>query len=142
MTAHLKARPRLFDELNSSHQAIHGNSRHAIAAGLAMVNMAPEFISPDLNKFSLLGNAPVVSHHEQPRHTAAVIEKIREIRRRTRETEEGFDSLGILVISCRNDGGPVTLVGLPPAPQVGEIDHYEMAVHRLAQLYEQRFRSV
>ena len=51
MTAFVKARPRLYDELNSSHLAIHGNSRHTIAAGLAMVNMAPEFISPGRNDF-------------------------------------------------------------------------------------------
>lgn len=38
MTAHSKALPRLFDELNSSHQIVHGASSHALSVGFAMVN--------------------------------------------------------------------------------------------------------
>ncbi|SVA65465.1 uncharacterized protein METZ01_LOCUS118319, partial [marine metagenome] len=29
-----------------------------------------------------------------------------------------------------------------PAPQAGDIYHYESAIHRLGQMYEQRFRNV
>lgn len=45
MTAHVKALPRLYDELNSSHATIHGNTESAIAVGLALINMADTFQS-------------------------------------------------------------------------------------------------
>jgi hypothetical protein len=142
MTAFGKARPRLFDELNSSHQVVHGNSDHTIAAGHAVVNCADEFISPGLNNFPLRERDPVVSKHRQPRDAASVIEKLTEIPRRAREGEEGFDALAITVIRCRNDGSRVELVDRAPAPQPGEIHHYEWTIHRLAQLYEQKYRGI
>lgn len=142
MTAFGKARPRLYDELNSSHLAIHGNSPHTIAAGLAMVNCADTFISPTLNDFDLSGQPPRVSKHKQPRDAASVVEKLRELPRRSRDGEEGYDVFAILAVDCKNDGTPVTLVTEPPAPQAGDVDHYDMAVHRLVQLYEQKYRNI
>lgn len=142
MTEFVKARPRLYDELNSSHLAIHGNSPHAIAAGLAMVNIASEFISPGRNDFDLSTRAPVITRHQQPRHAIAILEKLAEIPRRAGDGEQGFDAFAVVVVDCRNDGTPVRLVNEPPAPQPGEIYHYEAAVGRLAHLYEQRFRDV
>jgi len=50
MTAHQRALPRLYDELNSSHLTVHGAADHAIAAGFVMVNAATKFLSTDLNK--------------------------------------------------------------------------------------------
>ena len=142
MTAFSKARPRLYDELNSSHLAIHGNSPHTIAAGLAMVNIAETFISPSLNDYDLSERPPKVSRHAQPKDAAGVVEKLRELPRRSRDGEEGYDAFAILVVECSNDGSPVRLETALPAPQPGEVDHYEMAVHRLAQLYEQKYRGI
>lgn len=142
MTAFAKARPRLYDELNSSHAAIHGNSPHTIAAGLAMVNVSDTFISPGRNDFDLSVQPAKVSRHNQPRDAAGVVEKLRELPRRSRDGEEGYDVFAILLVNCRNDGSPVTLVNAIPAPQPGEVDNYEMAVHRLAQLYEQKYRGI
>jgi hypothetical protein len=71
-----------------------------------------------------------------------VVEKLRELPRRARDGEEGYDAFAILVVECRNDGSPVRLVTEPPAPQPGDVDHYEMTLHRLAQLYEQKYRNV
>jgi hypothetical protein len=142
MTAFTKARPRLYDELNSSHVAIHGNSPHTIAVGLAMVNAAETFISPGLNDFNLSVQPARVSVHNQPKDAAGIVEKLRELPRRSRDGEEGYDVFAILLVECRNDGSPVTLVTAPPAPQAGDVDHYEMAVHRLSQLYEQKYRGI
>ena len=50
MTAHQRALPRLYDELNSSHLTVHGASDQAIAAAFTMVNLAEDYLSPDLNK--------------------------------------------------------------------------------------------
>jgi hypothetical protein len=40
MTEHSKTKPRLFDELSSSHQIIHYGDSSAIAAGIVVVNLA------------------------------------------------------------------------------------------------------
>ncbi len=50
MTAHQRALPRLYDELNSSHLTVHGASEQAIAVGFTMVNVSERYLSPDLNK--------------------------------------------------------------------------------------------
>lgn len=50
MTAHQRALPRLYDELNSSHLTVHGAHDLAIAAGFVMINASKRFLSPDLNK--------------------------------------------------------------------------------------------
>lgn len=142
MTAFMKARPRLYDELNSSHAAIHGNSPHTIAVGLAMVNVADTFISPGRNDFPMAGREAVVTKHNQPHEAGAVIEKLRELPRRSRDGEEGYDAFAIVVVDCTNDGTPVRVVNAPPAPQRGAVDDYEMTVHRLAQLYEQKYRNI
>ena len=46
MTAFRKSCPRLYDELNSSHAVIHGAPNRALAVGLAIINVAEDFVSP------------------------------------------------------------------------------------------------
>ena len=72
MTAHQKARPRLYDELNSSHLTIHGASSQALAVGLVLVNAAETFISPGKQD----GGEPDVSHHKQPEAAEGIINKV------------------------------------------------------------------
>lgn len=140
MTAHRKARPRLYDELSSSHQTIHGSSANAIAAGFVMVNVADEFISPDRNKWSLAERPAAITKHKQPDDTLAVLEKIREIPRRASTQEAGFDALGVVVVNCRNDGkAPFKIVEASPAVDPGDVLHYDSMIRRAAKLYESRF---
>lgn len=137
MTEHGKARPRLYDELNSSHDAVHGSAEMAIAAGFVMVNVAERFVSPELNKF---GGPLRVTEHKQPRVTESVIEKVLEIPRRASTSAQGFDALAIVVIDCTNDGvTPVRIVEEPPAPEPGNPVHYDAMIARVVQLYESRF---
>ena len=138
MTAHQKSRPRLHDELNSSHLVIHGASSHALAVGLVLVNTSETFISPGLQK----GGAPVVSHHKQPAAAAGIIEKVKQIRRRTNPTEAGFDGLGIVAVDLKNDGSPVSLTTAPPAPQPGSIFYYDDMLVRIANEYDASFSSI
>ena len=141
MTAHQRALPRLYDELNSSHATIHAASAHAIAAGFGMVNAAPAYLSPDLNK----ANCPVVpawSQHRQPRDAELAVAKLRQLPRRTKVDDEGYDALAIAVITARNDGSPIELVETPPAPAVGDIDHYAAMIERVANLYATRFKDL
>lgn len=139
MTAHTKARPRLYDELNSSHLTVHGASRQALAVGFVMVNFSETFVSPGLQTAS---SAAVVSRHAQPGDAAGVIEKVREIPRRVGPTGNGYDGLAIVGVTCANDGTPVTIMTPPPAPQPGDIYHYETMITRVANEYDTTFRGI
>jgi hypothetical protein len=142
MTEHIKALPRLFDELNSSHLAIHGSADFAIAAGFAVVNYAATFVSSDRNKQNLATHAPVVTKHTQPKATERTIKKLEEIPRRTHGGAEGFDALGIVVLELKNDGTPVTVVTQSPAPAPADVWYYDQMIRRIASLYANKFGNV
>lgn len=133
MTQHIKALPRLYDELNSSQQTIHGAAHEALAAGFVMVNAADRFISPTNGKLNI---------HDQPRVTERTIAKVRELGRRSRIDEAGYDALGVVVVDMKNDGSPVSVVTAPSAPQSNDIDHYDRLIDRLATLYVSRFKEL
>lgn len=139
MTEHGKSEPRLYDELNSSQQTVHGANDAAIACGLAMVNLADTFISPGRQH---VGLPTEVTTHKQPGVTEGVIDKIRQLPRRTQPGSDGFDALGIMVLELRNDGSPVGVVTDPPAPQPGHGDTYVEMVTRAASLYDYRYSSI
>lgn len=80
MTAHAKAAPRLYDELNSSHLTVHGASSQAIAVGLVMVNASETFISPERQSE---GSRSELSIHKQPDDVIRIINKVKEIKRRS-----------------------------------------------------------
>lgn len=137
MTEFGKARPRLYDELNSSHPTIHGDCEDAIAAGCVMVNVADTFISPLRNPQGPSAGATHVSAHKQPSSFESVVEKIAELPRRSRKSKEGFDAIGVIAVECRNDGSDVQLID---APDVLENFDYGAMIKRVAYLLETRFR--
>lgn len=141
MTAHQKALPRLFDELNSSHATVHGASENAIAVGFVCINAADTFISPDRNRFPMEIGARV-SRHTQPRAVEMTIEKIRQIPRRLRRDQEGFDALGISVVRCRNDGSMVEAVEGAPAPSTSDVEHFDRMIDRIGDVYTARFAEL
>jgi hypothetical protein len=142
MTAHVKALPRLYDELNSSHLCVHGASKQAIAIAYVQVNAAPEFASPIVNNRPLHGAPPEMTRHRQPSDTLRVIEKVAEIPRRSASSEVGFDGVGITVIDFRNNGGAVKVVQGPPAPQPGDQFHYSGMIVRMANEYDTLFSKI
>jgi hypothetical protein len=95
MTAFSKSYPRLYDELNSSHAVIHGASNRALAVGLAIVNVADEFLSP-------VGG---LNHRNQPQDALGAIAKVEQLPRRS--GDEGFGYAG---------GEPLLDVGHGVAP--------------------------
>lgn len=141
MTAHQRALPRLYDELNSSHLTVHGASEQAIAVGFTMVNLADHYLSPDLNKKNRSAD-PEWSRHKQPRDAELAIEKIKQLPRRSRVGDTGYDALSIVVVDMPNDGTPVRLVRESPAPQQGDIYHYETMIARLSGIYATRFKDL
>jgi hypothetical protein len=140
MTEHVKALPRLYDELNSSHLTVHGSANNAVGVGICMVNAAKSFISPDINKLDPTISPHRITRHDQPRVTQRVVDKLHQLPRRTRPAEEGFDAFGIVVVDCRNDGSPVALVEEPPAPQPGDIYEYAAMIRKAVGEYESRHR--
>jgi hypothetical protein len=141
MTAHQRALPRLYDELNSSHLTVHGANTEAIAAGFAMVNAAVDYLSPDLNKANRVV-APLWSQHGQPRDAQLAVEKVRQLPRRSSSGQTGYDAFSIVVIDCSNDGRPVSLVTEPPSPPIGDIYNYEFMIDRMAHSYATRFKEI
>ncbi len=141
MTAHQRALPRLYDELNSSHLTVHGASDQAIAAGFVMVNIASRYLSPDLNKKNRASD-PVWSTHNQPRDASLAVDKVRQLPKRSKTGDTGYDALSIVVVDCANDGSPVKLFTAPPAPATGDIFHYASMIDRLAHIYATRFKDL
>jgi hypothetical protein len=139
MTAHSRACPRLHDELSSSHLTVHGSNNYAIAAAFAMVNISDSFVSTDLNKFRKGERPPIVNLHNQPEDTVKVIQAITEIQRRSDTSERGFDAMGLVVVRLANDGTPVEVATDPPAPQPGDLLHYDGMIRKIAHLYQSRF---
>lgn len=141
MTAHQRALPRLYDELNSSHLTVHGSSDQAIAVGFTMVNIADHYLSPDLNKKNRATD-PDWSQHKQPRDAQLAIDKIKQLPRRSKVGDVGYDALSIVVIDMPNDGSSVKLISSLPAPQHGDIYHYDAMITRLSGIYATRFKDL
>lgn len=145
MTAHVKAKPRLHDELTSSHSIIHGDNHSALAVGFVMINYADSFVSPGYNKRSITAEHPGdPSPHRQPQDTDSTLGKLREVRRRggPNTSGGGFDAMGFMLASMTNDGSPVSVVTGPPAPESSDMDHYNNMVNRAAHLYDTSFGHI
>lgn len=143
MTEHIKARPRLYDELSSSYQTVLGDTKSAIAAALIPINIAETFVSPSRNKRRLKGRKAEVSRHKQPKVAFDVLNKMKELPRRSNEDEAGFDAIGVCMVECKNDGSPVNVVqAFPEGSRLDPILRYDSMVDRIAHWYATRFRSI
>ncbi|WP_406485019.1 hypothetical protein [Streptomyces microflavus] len=137
MTEHIKALPRLYDELNSSHQIVHGHSSQALSIGFFMVNAANEFYSPTNTA------NPGPNINPQPRAMERAIAQVTDLPRRSHHSSQGFDGLGIVVVDMNNDGtSPCKLVATPPAPADDDVLHYNSMLQRMAHEYDSRFSMI
>jgi len=135
MTEHSKTKPRLFDELSSSHEIVHQGDTRAIAAGLVVVNIAERYASPTRQT----ADGPIIfSTHKQPAVTESMIQHLRGLVMRDDVGQVGFDAFAIIVVDCDNVGECKLHVG-PPAPQPGDPLHYETFLSRIISAYERRF---
>ncbi|ALN82610.1 hypothetical protein LA76x_4502 [Lysobacter antibioticus] len=139
MTAHVKALPRLHDELDSSHQTIHGDTDAAIAAALITINASSHFLSTSNNKHLVTPESMVWNKEPQPKAAERTVAKMREIRRRSAPGTQGFDAMGIVLIDFKNDGSPCHISTEPPAPTTSDGDHYANMIGRISTLYASRF---
>jgi hypothetical protein len=140
MTEFAKARPRLYDELESSQVTVHADTNHAIAVGLALVNGSDTFVSPTANPCIAYGAPLKISKHAQPRQLDLTIEHLKALPRRANLDSAGFDALAVVAVDCKNDGKtPVTIIEEEPAPQPGDVVHYESMINRTVGWYASRF---
>lgn len=144
MTAHVKSLPRLYDELNSSHLAIHGASNQALAIAYLQVNNSSTFYSSVRNSERMSeGLAPKITLHRQPQDTQRVLDKAAQIPRRAGKSGNGFDAIGVTVLDFPNDSKtPVGIVTAPPAPQPGSNFHYGGMIVRMSNEYDATFASI
>jgi hypothetical protein len=133
MTEHVKAKPRIFDELSSSHEIVHQGDPKAIAAGITVVNIAKTFVSPTRQR----GDSLIVTNHRQPDVTRQMVEHLRGLPIRTNRPGVGFDAYATVVIECDNQK-MATLWTDPPAPQPGDRDHYDTFLAALSRACEKR----
>jgi hypothetical protein len=106
-----------------------------------MVNVAATYLSPDLNKKNRAVE-PVWSRHQQPRDARLVVDKVRQLPKRAKLGDVGYDALAIVVVDMINDGSPVTEITTPPAPPWGDIYNYASMIDRTAHIYATRFRDL
>jgi len=143
MTEHGKAGPRLYDELNSSHQIVHASSNRALSIGFFMVNASGVFISPDRNKNLSPDQPRNVTIHKQPSAAEHSIKVVEGLPRRSGISGIGYDGLAVVVIDMPNDGTtPVRLITGPPAPPRGDIFNYEVMLTRVANEYDAAFTRI
>jgi hypothetical protein len=136
MTEHSKTKPRIFDELSSSHEIVHQGDRLAIAAGIVVVNIARQYASPTRQTSS---EGPIIfSKHKQPDAARNMIEHLKGLIMRSEGTEIGFDAFATIVIDCDNTSECKLHTELP-APLVGERHHYQNFISDLAAAYASRF---
>jgi len=142
MTAHSKAGPRLFDELNSSHQIVHAASERALAVGFVMINSAATFVSPDLNRRRSYTEADEISHHKQPAAAQTAVKRVESLPTRSGASGHGYDGIAAVLVDMPNDGSPVRLDASLPAPPPTSPYHYESMISRVANEYDGRFSGI
>lgn len=135
MTEHGKSQPRVFDELSSSHEIVHQGDQETIAAGIVMVNIASNFVSPLRQRDA---NSLHLSAHDQPVVAARMIQHLRGLRIRDDVGQVGFDAFCTFVVDCDNQAGCALYTGFP-APQPGDPDHYDTFIERITRFYKERF---
>ena len=134
MTEHSKSKPRMYDELSSSHEIIHQGRPEAIATGIAVVNIASTFLSP----LRQISDTPTVTKHKQPTAAAGMVTHLRGLKIRDSTRGVGFEAFCTIVLDCDNVTCARLWTGLP-APQPGDIDHYVTYIDRVAHFYTERF---
>jgi len=138
MTEHGKARPRLFDEFNSSHSLVHSSSANAISAGWSIINTSPNFVSPLRNPFPVGAMNDTITVHK-PKAAENLARALTRLPIATSTNPIGFDALGFSMVSCANDGTPMTKDTTSYVPRGMGYSHF---LSNLEQLYSTRFSHI
>jgi hypothetical protein len=133
MTEHSKSLPRLHAEILATGYLARRAQPHCITASYSMVNASTTFVTPS--------GKGKVNKHTQPEDARRVVEMLgKAIPLKADSADVGYDVVGAIVVNCRNDGSPVTVLDAAPAP-VKQKDHlhYERMISSLCGQYRARF---
>lgn len=131
MTEHLKSIPRLHAEILATGYLAKKAAPRCITVSYTLVNAAPEFFSPGALRRTI---------HTQPSDARRVVDMLRTAIPLARDVKDlGYDVIGVTVVDCRNDGSPVEVVTVPPAPTTAEHHHYERMIRSICSEYRARF---
>ena len=135
MTEHGKARRNRQRDINSFADIMHRHHPGAVTGGLLLINVAERFKSP------LRDEDDVTEHDRIEQLVEETVDIFRDIDRADGEISPNVDGVGCIVVDHTNmdDGQETRLVTEPPAPQSGEIVHYEDFLHIMIDTLEGRF---
>ncbi len=136
MTEHSKTKPRIFDELSSSHEIVHQGIPGAISCGIVVVNISREYASP--TRQAKARGPLIMTAHRQPAAAEGIINHLKGLTMRKDGKGVGFDAFAVIVIDCDNLG-ECRLHLDPPAPEPGSPHHYEMFLKMISDAYTSRF---
>ena len=132
MTEHGKARRNRQRDLNSLADIVKHYYPNSVVGGIVMVNVSKRFKSPLRDD--------ITEHKNIHRLVKETIQIFKEIPRAHVERGSGIEAVGIIVVDHTNLSGDQTrLVIDPPAPQEGDICHYQEFLRLIKEPLEQRF---
>lgn len=135
MTEHGKARLNRQRDINSFADIMHYHHEGAVTGGILLINTAKRFKSP------LRDEDDVTEHEDIERLVEETVELFREIDRAEGMISSNVDGVGCVVVEHTNidDGHKTRLVTEPPAPQEGDLVHYQTFLDIVVETLEDRF---
>lgn len=133
MTEHSKSLPRLHAEILATGYLARRAQPHCITVSYSMVNASETFVTPS--------GKGKVNRHVQPDDARRVVDMLaKAVPLQAESRDVGYDVVGAIVVDCRNDGSPVTVLGSAPAPDRRTSHlHYERMINGLCSQYRGRF---
>lgn len=135
MTEHGKARRNRQRDINSFADIMHSHYPGAVAGGILLINAADLFKSP------LRDEDDITEHDRIDTLAPETVDIFRDIDRSEGEISPNVDSVACVVVDHTNmdDGEPTYLVTKPPAPQPGDIVHYQTFLETIIETFENRW---
>lgn len=132
MTEHRKAIKNRKRDFEAHHDHVHRYDDRAIAGGLLVVNASPTFTSP-------LRSEPTV-HRKPEQLVKHCVDQMRAVATRSRTGEMGLDAKGVLVVTMDTaEPGRTSYLERPPAPPVGDPQHYDAFIQAICNRFTERF---
>ncbi len=147
MTEHGKAQRNRQRDLDAYHAHIHSYDNDAVAAAIALINIAPRFSSPLRNavtqcpKCRHMFTPRKITLHKNPADLVEVgVSLFRAIPTRSTTSGPGAEAVCVIVLDYTNEPGSTAAVRTGrPAPQVGDPLHYDRFIQAICQRYTQRW---
>lgn len=93
--------------------------------------------TPPLTRYTISRTGLCLDRGETLQNYVSVVEKLHEMRMTNEVGRKGFDAFGIIVIDCKNDNSPITLVEKPAIDL--KTKSYGHLIRRIADEFLARF---